>query len=330
MSAPFYNAIKGTTSGAPGTGAFTPNAASAGFIAWSTVPNWIGLVRYEDGSAWELSYGYWNGTSISRAAAAFVASSTGSQLSLAATATAAMICDAGIMSPMLGETSIRGYIGHVNSTTNPVSLGYGAATVTGTAVSAALATTNYLTEQPRARTDSATTASAQAGYSSTSAIAVVSTTAGRGGYEFFCQFGCSALPTGPRLFVGMTSVTAVAATESGALTAHIAAFGKDSTDTNIQLITNSNAGGGTKIDTGIPLAANAWYGCKIWQDPGSTTVKALLIRYDTGDIFYTTTTTDVPGNGALLMAQALGGLNATNTGTAIQFNMGAMFVRSGA
>jgi len=55
-----------------------------------------------------------------------------------------------------------------------------------------------------------------------------------------------------------------------------------------------------------------------------------LIRCDTGAIFYTTTSTDVPGNGALLMAQTLGGLNGTNTGTAFQFCFGQMIVRSGA
>jgi hypothetical protein len=63
VASPFYNCIKGATSGAPGTGAFTPNAAASGFRAWSLVPTgWIGLVRYEDGTSWELTYSYWNGS----------------------------------------------------------------------------------------------------------------------------------------------------------------------------------------------------------------------------------------------------------------------------
>ena len=82
MALPFLNAIKGTTASAPGTGSFTPNAAASGFLAWSTVPtNWVGLVRYDDGTDWELRYGFWNGTTITRASNV-VASSTGSALSL--------------------------------------------------------------------------------------------------------------------------------------------------------------------------------------------------------------------------------------------------------
>jgi len=332
MPAPFYNAIKGTTSGTPGTGAFTPNVASAGFRAWSTVPTgWVGLVRYEDGTAWELSWSYWSGTTLSRGTNQLFDSSTGSALSLTSAATAAMVVDAKETQPRLGGSSTRGMIGHSNSTTAPTSLGFGSSTVTGTAAAAAIAATNYLTEQPRAQSNSATTANAQAGYTTPNAIALTSTTAGRGGWDFYCSFGPAQLPTGPRLFVGMTSTTFVASTaEPSALTAHVAVFGLDSTDTNIQLVVNSNAGTGTKTDTGITLTANAWYQARIWNESGSTTIYALLFRCDTGAIFYTTTSTDVPGNGALLMAQTLGGLNGTNTGTAFNLCFGQMIVRSGA
>lgn len=336
MAAPFYNAIKGASSGAAGTGAFTPTAASASDRArpWSTVPaGWTGLVRFEDGTTdWELSWSYWNGTTLSRGAnQVYDSSNSGARLTLTSAATAAMIIDAKEIQPKLGGTSIRGFIAHLGSTTAPVALGYGAATVTGTAASVNLATTNFLTEQPRAQTASATTpANSQAGYTSSTAIGVVSTAAGRGGWDFYAGFGASQLPTGPRLFVGMTSTTFVGNTgEPSALTAHVAAFAKDSTDTNIQLLVNSNVGSGTKIDTGIPLVANAWYIGRIWNESGSTTIYALLIRCDTGDIFYTSTSTDTPGNGALLMAQALGGLSGT-TGTAFNFCLGQMIIRSGA
>jgi hypothetical protein len=117
--------------------------------------------------------------------------------------------------------------------------------------------------------------------------------------------------------------------EPSALVAHVAVFGKDSTDTNIQLLVNSNAGSGTKTDTGIPLVANAWYEGSIWTEAGSTKVYALLIRMDTGDIWFGSTTTDVPATGALLMAQLLGGLNGTNTGTAFNMCMSQMIVRAG-
>jgi hypothetical protein len=274
MPAPFYNCIKGTTAGTPGTGAFTPNAASSGFLAWSTVPTgWIGLVRYEDGSAWELQYSYWNGTTLSRASTQFVASSTGSALTLTSAATAALIVDATDVMSHLGETAWRGWF----AITERLRLRQSdcrAVTATAT-VSAAgtIATTNYLTEQSDSKTTSATTANAQAGWRATVTPMVVSTSAGRGGFEMVCRFGASTLPTGPRLFVGATSVTMVANTgEPSALTASLAAFAKDSTDTNIQLLVNSNAGSGTKTDTGIALVANGWYSASVWCEPGSNTV----------------------------------------------------------
>ena len=329
MAGPFHNAIKGTTAGAPGTGAFTPNAASTGYIAWSTVPSgWWGLVRYTDGSAWGLQYSYWNGTTLSRSAPQFVSSSTGSPLSLTAAAEAFMIADGARVSPH-PILPTRRAVPLINSASAPTVIGIAAGVITGTASAAAIAATNYLTEQPRVQIASLTTANAQAGYTHTTAMALVSTAAGRGGWEFACRFGASTLPTGPRLFCGMTATTFVANTaEPSALVANYAVFGQDSTDTNIQLITNSNAGTGTKIDTGIPLVANGWYEATIWCDPGSTTIKALLVRLDTGAIFYTTTSTDVPANGALVFPHCIGGLSAT-TGTAFTLQFGGYDVRIG-
>lgn len=330
MPAPFYNAIKGTTAGTPGTGAFTPNAAASGFRAWSTVPTgWIGLVRYEDGSAWELTYSYWNGTTLSRASTQLFDSSSGSAISLTSAATAAMVLDADDVQPPLGTTGYRGWIALINSSGASLSVGMSPLAVQGTAAAAALATTNFLTTQPRAQTNSATTANAQAGYAGAVSVALVSTTAGQGGFEWSARFGAAGLPTGPRLFAGMTSTTLVGSTaEPSAVVGHIAAFSLDSADTNIQLLTNSNAGGGTKIDTGIPLVANGWYEGHVWCEPGSNKVYGLLIRVDTGAIWLGSTVTDVPATGAAFFAQLLGSLNGTNTGTAFQMCMGQMFVRT--
>lgn len=330
MAAPFYNAIKGTTAGTPGTSAFTPNAASAGYRPWSVVPaGWIGLVCYEDGSDAEFAYSYWNGTSLSRPAAGFFDSSTAAQLSLTSSATAAMVEDAKEVQPHLGGTPWRIWVPIIGSTTLSV-VGTTAPTSVGTAASAARTATNYLTAQPRLQLTSATTANAQAGVLTGSTMAIVSTTAGIGGYEFVARFGASGIPTGPRLFIGVTDTTFQSSTsEPSALVANFAIFGKDSGDTNIQLMTNSGAGTGTKINTGIPLVVNGWYEASIWSEPGSTKVWALLIRLDTGDIWLGSTTTDVPVSGSVMFPQILGGLNGANTGTAIVFHTGGMHIRLG-
>lgn len=331
---PFINAIGSTTASGPGTGDFTPNAAASGFIHWADttfgVPTgWVGLVRYDDGSSWELRYGYWNGTTISRPTNGFVTSSSGSGLSLSASAIASIVGDGQIVQPNLGMGLQRGYTGIPNATTTPTVYGTAAATVTGTAGTASIATTNFRTEIPQSQTASATTANAQCGYS-TAALAVNNTSSARGGWQFVTRFGTSStIPTSRRLFVGVTGATYVGQTvDPSAFTQNYAAFALDAADTNIQLLVNSNASTGTKTDTGIPLVLNGWYHAQLWQMPGSTRTFGLLIRLDTGAIWFGSTTTDTPGT-TTLVGNVIGGLSSV-TGTAFTMNMGAMMLRAGA
>lgn len=332
MAAPFYNAIKGVTAGAAGTGAYTPSANASGYRAWSNVPTgWIGLVRFDDGTAWEETYSYWNGTTLSRASTQVLASSTGSQLTLTSAATATLIVDAKEVAPHVGGTNwsvwkaVSGSVGAVTS------VGIAAPTVTGTAAAGTLAATNYLTEQVREQLTSATTAAAQAGWSTAGsvALAIVSTAAGRGGWEMVSRFGASVLPTGPRLFCGMANSSFVGnASDPSAFVADFSAFTQDVADTSIQFTVNSGVGGGTKISTGIPWVATGWYEASLWCEPGSNTMYALLIRLDTGAIWFGSTTTDVPRNGIAVFPQLLGSLGTT-TGTAIVMQMGSVAIRNG-
>lgn len=328
MAAPFYNAIKSGTTGAPGTGAFTHNATViAGYKRWSDVlEGWIGLVRFDDGADWEIVYCYKSATTLSRSANQYVNGSTGSLMTLTSAATATMVADANEIAPHPAVPQ-RSYKPITNAATMQAD-GFPAAVLTGTAAAAALATTNLLTERPRLQLTSATTASAQAGVSNTSAFLVHSTAAGKGGFEFVAQFGASQIPTGPRVFCGVTGTTFVgSAVDPSTVTAHYAGLAKDVADTNLQFLTNSNVSTGTKIDTGIALVANGWYEVSIWAFPGEAKIYFLLVRMDTGAIFYTSTTSDVPASGAMF-AQCLAGLG-TSTGTAMILHQGGIFVRNG-
>lgn len=329
MPSPFYLGIKGTTAGTPGTGAFTPNAAASSGRAWSgNVPaGWIGLVRYDDGSAWELSWSYWDGTSLSRAATQFLYSSTGSQLSLTSAATASMITDPNEVMSHLGGVPTMLWSATENSTTF-TNFGITVPTVI-TVGTRGLANTSLLAGQRRASSTSPTTANGQSSVSSGQSWVLYSTVAGQGGFEMVSRWGPVTLPTGPRLLVGLTVNTFVGNTgEPSAQVTSAAAFIKDSTDTNIQFYTNDNSGGGNKTDTGIPLVAGGWYETSIWADPGGGKVKGLICRLDTGALWYGETTSQLPVNGALMIPQHILGLSAT-TGTAAVLDFGHMCLRQG-
>lgn len=331
MSFPFFNMVKGTTAGTPGTGSFTPNAAATGFRAWATVPaGWIGMVRYEDGSAWELSFGYWNGTAITRLAAGFFDSSSGSPLSLTSAASAALIVDATSAQPNLGRYRTCSVHAQASSTTLQVQ-GFSTAGLAGTIAGASLAGTNALTRQIRVQTTSATTANAQAGLISAGPSAHYSTSAGVGGFEFTVTFGASQLPTGPRLFAGLYpgSLGGITGEPSAISFNSWAAFVKDSTDTSIQFATNGTGTGTKHADTGIAFTANGWYSATIWSPPGGGVIYGLLIRIDTGDIWFGSATTDLPTNDSFFHPIAYGSLNGTNTGTAIVMHFGHAVVRTG-
>ena len=328
MVTPFYNAVKGTTSGTPGTGAFTPNAASTGFRAWSTVPTgWIGLVRYEDGSSWELTYSYWNGTTLSRASTQLYDSSSGSALSLTSSATAAMVVDGAEVMSHLGGTPWRGFTAAVNlGVPNDLMRAGNGPTLTGTAASTTLSNTNYLTEQPRLQITSATTANAQCGWSTSDKVGYYSSSSGHGGSEFTGRFGASQLPTSPRCFAGFASLN-ITSGEPSAQVISMMAFAKDSTDTNIQLLTKDGTTA-NKVDTGIALVANGWYEATVWAEPGGGKAYGLLIRMDTGAIWLGSTASNLPPTGTALLAQIYGGLNGSNTGTAFIIHIGSLFVRT--
>lgn len=330
MAGPFYNNIKGTTAGTPGTGAFTPNAASTGYLAWSTVPTgWIGMVRFEDGSAWELQYSYWNGTTLSRAATTqFVSSSSGSALTLTSAATAEMVMDANVVQPLL-MVPRKEWIPITGNSTY-TSVGIQAPTANGTAAGINPANTSLLDLQPRVRYTSATTANAIGGVKAgTGVFAFVSTTAGSGGFECRMRWGVSTLPSGPRLVVGVSDTAAynVASEPSAVASTNAIAFSKDSTDTNIQLLTRRTAST-NKIDTGIPLVAGGFYESSVWCLPGSTTVYAYLARLDTGAIYYASTSNaSVPATGTTMDPICITGLGSGSTAGVMDF--AGMYMRVG-
>lgn len=320
MAAPFFDNISGTVTVAPTTGAFTPTGASVGALAWSTVPaNQIVSYRADEGSTWELGLGLWNGTTLTRA---LLLSSSGAQISFGTGVVVSLDVPADDVSPNLGSGIWNAQIATNSSSATSIGIGI---TVLGTNATATVATTNYLTRQTRNSYTSGTLAGNAAGLAHGFATATRSSTAFMGGFDFSAIFGVSALPTGPRLAVGMSPASLGNVEPSTVINS--ANFGKDSTDTNIQLMTCAGTGTATKVDTGIPLVANAYYKAKIWCNPGEAKIYYVLIRLDTGAIFTGNTTTTLPAVDVLLAGQITGTLSGT-TGTAIVMHISKLYLKS--
>jgi hypothetical protein len=319
-----HGAIKGTTSGTPGTGSFTPNAAATGARAWSNVAaGWIGVVRYEDGSSWELAYSYWNGTVLSRPSAGFIDSSSGSQLSLTSAATAALVASADAIEAPLGACRFSAIIGGGSGL---VTIAETVTLIGGSASPNTLAATSFCTEQPATKYTSGTTANNAAGAKGSLAT-FFSTTSGHGGFDFTVRFGFSSLPTGPRLFLALYDGTYSQTSEPSAQTGNFSAFGLDSTDTNLQLMTRDNTTTG-KTDTSIALVNGGFYLARMWAPPGGAKIYGLLIRVDTGAIWFGNRTANLPTSGSALVPTFVAGLNATNTGTAATLHIGSIVTRA--
>lgn len=76
----FHNLIKATVTAAPGAGSFTPTGAASGYrtIAAVVATNEIFHYHAREGTAWEIGYGVWNGTTLTRN---LIESSTGALIS---------------------------------------------------------------------------------------------------------------------------------------------------------------------------------------------------------------------------------------------------------
>ena len=278
-----------------------------------------------DGSDSELAFCYWNGTTLSRGTNQLFESSTGSVLSLTNVATATLMCS---IEELFCNRSGRwaGWNPRTSSATLAES-GIGTAATGGPSQVSPLASTSLFTEQVRVSFTSATTANATAGINTNGTTAVVSSSAGRGGWTSFFRWGWTQIPTGMRVGIGMTSATGMGTAQPSA-GLNRAMIAKDSTDTNLQFMHNDGSGTCTKVDLGFVPAINQWLNLAIWQNPGSLDVHFLVANRSTGTLFYSKATTNTPATGTLLSSEVFSGLSGT-TGTAVILHVGSFDSRMG-
>lgn len=288
MAAPFFDNISGTVTSGPGTAAFTLTGAATGAEAWSTMPsNQIVHYRADEGTTWERGIGLWNGTTLTRN---LEASSSGSLISFGTGVIVALDAPADEVQPHVGGGHwamwVANGLGSVIT-----SVGIASPVVSGTGAAPTFATTNYLTRSNRVEYTSGAAAGNLGGIVGGTLFTHLSSTAFMGGFEVSSRFGFISFASGPRLGVGMAASIWSGVEPSTVLNA--AWFAKDSTDTNIQFMTN-NGTTTTKLDTGMAPVAGAMYEVRIKAAPGAAKVFYQIIRLDTGAIFTGSTVTTLP------------------------------------
>lgn len=309
------------TTAAPGSGSFTPTILTRGIARLGQLR--VGgcfLFRFDDGADWEVRWGFYTGSVVTRPTNGFVASSTGSALTLTVNAIATALSPLGLWSRGMGETAMS--IVPATSTATLVSSGLGTATVTGTAAAGTFADTNQLTRQNKTQLTSATTASASNEVKPSAACVSRNT-----GYHFCSRLGVTQLPNAPRMWVGTGG--GVISNEPSAFVDTLG-FGKDSTDTNIQMMVNDNSGTATKQDTSIVLAINTLYEVSVWCDAAGATGYGLLVDYTNQALWYGSAASNLPTIGTFVFARSVVSLNGTDTGTAAIMQFCGMYLRTGA
>jgi hypothetical protein len=310
------------SSSAAGSGSFTPSTLTNGMFAMGQLRvGMCGLFRFDDGTAWELRWGFYTGSVITRPTNGFVASSSGSGLTLSANAVVTLLSPLGLYQRGMGEC-VMSVLPNMNSTT--ISNSVCSSSADGTAGAVSFNDTNLLIRQPQVQFASATTASAAGGTKAGSTV-----TNGNAGYHLSTRFGSTQNPTAPRLAVGISASVSALAGEPSALV-NVAMFAKDSTDTNIQFMVNDASGTATKADTNIAFAINVLYEASIWCAPGGAAQFGLLVDYTNQALWYGSASSNIPVATTSIGWRCGGSLNGTDTGTALNFRFAGLYLRSGA
>lgn len=315
--------LPGGPSNTPGTGSVSIASATPGPLTIGQFRKGMcGLWRYDDGAAWEVSWGFYTGTQVTRPVLGLVASSTGAQLSLSSSARVSLVSPLGMFQRGRCEAVGARVAAFNQSAITGVGLTAASGFFTST-VGVAFADTNALTRDPNISRTSTTTANSQCGHSGAAVYATRN-----GGFHLSMRFGATQLPNNPRLISGMGMASPTAASEPSAIVQDAAYYGKDSTDANIQLITSDNSGVSTKIDTGMQLLINKLYESSVWCDQAGD-VFGLLVNYDDQTLCFNHSTTHLPTLANGMTDNGIISLNGTDTGTAVIMRTGSVYSRTG-
>lgn len=209
-------------------------------------------------------------------------------------------------------------------------------TATGTATSAAVATTNIHTAARRleyAMTSASSSAVAGA------RVAVVqyhigSNSTPYGGFTFITRFGPSrgqASNSTRRFWAGLTSITAAPTdTNPSTWATNAIGVGADDTDTNWQIIHRAGTATATKIDTGIAKAYNdntEFFELALFTAPtGTPTIRYQFTRLSDNLVFSGSITSNIPAETQLLTWQIWTSVGGTSS--VVGVSIGSVYVET--
>jgi hypothetical protein len=190
-----------------------------------------------------------------------------------------------------------------------------------------LSSTNAVTQMKRASFSTGSTSSGSSGISTSAGVAWRGNAANLGGFFLFVRFAPEAYSSSERLLIGL-SANASALVANPSASANTICIGKDAADTTLQLISVSNTGVSTKVDTGITPSPSQILDFTIFCKPNDSKITARVVDGLTGAIIINNLviTTNLPANTTFMYMQSL--IQSTTGTTAKLLSLNRMYLET--
>ena len=203
-------------------------------------------------------------------------------------------------------------------------------TTVGTASTPTITSADMANMMRRVRVTSATTANSASELRSTQPLVGRGSVAGLGGFFYAVRFSINSTTANQRLFSGLTAATGATSTSAAPSSlVNMVGVGWDSTDANLQIMSNDNTGTATKVDLGSSFPTNttaAVYELIMFAPPNGSTIGYRVTRLDTGAVTSGTLSSDLPQNTVVLTHHQY--MNNGGTAAAVVLDVNRVYIES--
>lgn len=216
------------------------------------------------------------------------------------------------------------------ATTSLTYFGVAGITVVGTISHPTLANTSLREQMRRGIITSAATANSASELRATATQCYRGESAGRGGFFFASRFAFSSTTALQRGFVGLANSTSAFSTSLAINTlTNVIGLGRDSADTQLQIMHNDGAGNCTKVALGAGFPVNTpadVYELVLFAAPNAASVSWRVTNLTTGAVAEGTITTDLPATNVFLGMRAY--MNNGGTAAAVVLDLLRMYLET--